>query len=268
MLRLAGATLAVLLVGCASAPSGPQTITVHELTLSEIERQPRGGVRQTFRPTSPNAFEDETLRIGWEPGESQLGFILTNKTDASMRILWDDASFVNTSGRGDRVMHQGVKFADRSASMPPTLIVHGATLDDLVAPASNVFWREGYGSEGGNWASKPLLSGAAESGSVKVLLPVESNGAVTEYLFAFNVHTETKTVAAPAEIRIVRHKEEVANCELLGQMEAHPPYIWPGDDYRQLRAKAAPLGADTILVPGYRIGVVEGFAYKCGGPKK
>ena len=142
-------------------------------------------------------------------------------------------------------MHQGVKFADRSASMPPTSIVHGATLDDLVAPSSNVYWREGYGSEGGNWASKPLLNGAPDQGSVKVMLPIEANGAVREYLFDFNVRTTTKTVAAAAEIRIVRKKEEVEKCELLGQMEAHPPYILPGDDYRQLRRKAAPLGADT-----------------------
>jgi hypothetical protein len=52
--------------------------------------------------------------------------------------------------------------------------------------------------------------------------------------------------------------EEVANCKLLGEIVAHPPYIWPGDDVKQLRRKAAELGADTILIPGRRSGRWKG----------
>lgn len=213
-------------------------------------------------PTEPNVFEDDRIRIAWQPGVSQLGFALINKTDSSVRVLWDDASYVDVQGRTDRVMHQGIKFADRSASMPPTSIMHGATLDDVIAPVSNVYWRQGYGGgDVGGWQSRPLLTAApAANSTIKVLLPIESNGKVTEYVFIFGVRQALATVA---EIKIVRNTSEVAQCEFLGSLAAHPPYIWPGDDYRQLRAQAAPLGADTILVPGYRVGVVEGQAYRC-----
>ena len=254
---------------------------VYGLVLTGVERQQRGSARQELAPTSPNTFEDERIRIAWEPQTANLQFILTNKTDASERVLWDDASFVGTDGRTDRIMHQGIKYIDRSASMPPTLIIHGATLEDLVAPASNVFWQEGYASDPGSWRSRPLIpqsaASAAEvpgakgpSGSMKILLPIEANGAVHEYLFDFAIREVAQSATGPAgttqgggEIKVVRKREEVEKCELLGEISAHPPYIWPGDDLKQLRRKAAPLGADTILIPGWRVGVVEGFAYRC-----
>ena len=93
-----------------------------------------------------------------------------------------------------------------------------------------------------------------------------ASGTVHEYLFDFAVREGTMRVAPvePASaIKIVRKREEVEGCELLGEIAAHPPYIWPGDDFRQLRGKASALGADTVLVPGRRIGSVEGFAYRC-----
>jgi hypothetical protein len=154
--------------------------------------------------------------------------------------------------------------------MPPTLIIHGATLDDLIAPVSNIYYREGYGTyDAGGWQSRPLLTGPPAADvqadrSIRILLPVETNGVVQEYLFDFAIHTSVGAAAAPlAEIKIVRKIEEVTNCQLLGEISAHPPYIWPGDDLKQLRRKAARLGADTVLIPGYRIGVVEGSAYRC-----
>jgi len=251
----------------------------YTLSLRAIERQQRGGARQQFQPASANTFEDDYIKIVWKPQITELDFTLTNKTGVSQRVLWDDASFVAVDGKTDRIMHQGVKFADRSGSMPPTLIVHGATLDDLIAPVSNVYWREGFGTyDRGGWQSRPLVSRTPASaagvpgatgptGAIKALLPVETSGTVREYLFDFAI---VETVAAPASptsaaepIKIVRHREEVERCQLLGEIAAYPPYIWPGDDFRQLRSKAAPLGADTVLVPGYRIGTVQGFAYRC-----
>jgi|GEM_PF-1188262 len=261
-----------IVAGCATAPATQQPVTTYSLSLTDIERQQRGGGGETqqFHPTATNTFEDETIRIEWQPQESQFQFTLTNKTGASERVLWDDASFVGPDGKTDRIMHQGVKFADRSGSMPPTLIIHGATLDDLIAPVSNVYWREGYGTyDAGGWQSRPLLTGspsatdARTDRSIRILLPIEANGVVREYLFDFAIGTTIGTAATPSDIKIVRKREEVANCRLLGDIAAHPPYIWPGDDLKQLRRKAAPLGADTILIPGYRIGVVEGFAYRC-----
>jgi hypothetical protein len=108
--------LTPLLSKCATAPATQQPVTTYVLSLADIDRQKRGGETQQFHPTEANAFEDENIRIVWKPQESQLQFTLTNKTGASERVLWDDASFVGPDGKTDRIMHQGVKFADRSSS--------------------------------------------------------------------------------------------------------------------------------------------------------
>jgi hypothetical protein len=236
----------------------------YELTLTSIERQQRGEASERYAPPIPNSFEDDRIRISWEPQATQLGFTLTNKTNSSLRVRWDDASYVGIDGRTDRIMHRGVKLVDRSESMPPTTVVRSAMLDDLVAPVSNTYFSETTGQ----WESRPLINTSIplqREATVKVLLPTESDGLVFEYLFEFAVGGRTIVQSAqdPKSIRIVRTREEVAQCQLLGEISAHPPYIWPGDDFKQLRAKAAPLGADTVLVPGKRIGSVEGIAYRC-----
>lgn len=237
---------------------------VYQPTLVSVEHQERGGSYRQLSPTGQNTFEDDRIAVSWRPQVTHLEFGLTNRSSGSARVLWDDASFVGVDGRADRMMHAGVKFADRSASMPPTTIIRDATLDDLVAPVSNVYWQEGLG----RWQSRPLVpvGTAPEPDNVlKVLLPIDVGGTVHEYVFVFSLAqaTQASPEAVSAQITIVRNDDDIVQCKLLGEIAAHPPYIWPGDDFKQLRRKAAELGADTILVPGRRIGTVEGFAYQC-----
>ena len=74
----------------------------------------------------------------------------------------------------------------------------------------------------------------------------------------------TTSVAPQAEkIAITRTAADVANCRVLGNVEAPPPYIWPGDDLKQMKNAALALGADTIFVTR-RVGSSQGVAYKCG----
>ena len=73
----------------------------------------------------------------------------------------------------------------------------------------------------------------------------------------------TTAVVPQAEaIRVTRNKAEIAQCQILGTVEAHPPFVWPGDDVKQLKNKAAPLGADTVFVTN-SVGTIVGVAYKC-----
>jgi len=78
----------------------------------------------------------------------------------------------------------------------------------------------------------------------------------------------TTSLARQAEkITTTRNGEDVAQCKILGTVEAHPPYVWPGDDLKQLKNKAAPLGADTVFVTG-RFSTVVGVAYDCSKVSK
>lgn len=74
------------------------------------------------------------------------------------------------------------------------------------------------------------------------------------------------TMAPQAEgVRITKEAADVASCDALGDVHSTPPYIWPGDDLKQLRNSAVALKADTVLLTGPRLVVTKGIAYRCQG---
>jgi hypothetical protein len=59
--------------------------------------------------------EDHLMRIIWAGPDDQLGFNLLNKSGSPVRILWDDAAYVDITGQSRRVIHSGVKLVDRNS---------------------------------------------------------------------------------------------------------------------------------------------------------
>jgi hypothetical protein len=72
----------------------------------------------------------------------------------------------------------------------------------------------------------------------------------------------TALVPQAEKIVTTRNLADVAQCKMVGAVEAHPPFTWPGDDLKTLKNKAAPLGADTVFVTN-RAGTIVGVAYDC-----
>ena len=144
-------------------------------------------------------FEDSLVLFKWHVLRDRFAFSLTNKTDNSMKIVWDEASYIDANGSSHRVMHSGVKYNDRNLSQPPTIVARRASIEDQVVPTNNVEWfAMGQYSK---WIVLPLIqthaaSSAAELESLMspnlgkvlhVLLPIEIKGEVNEYLFRFEV---------------------------------------------------------------------------------
>ena len=146
------------------------------------------------------SFEDDLIRVLWTATPEQLDFDLTNKTSHSIRIIWDKAVYVDEKGNSQRIMHSGVKYTDRNNPQPPTTVAKGATVSDLLFPAENVDW---VGGPYGGWQIKPLFPTSSTSGSPEdllaqakkyvgksfhVLLPLEIEQTVKEYIFVFKVN--------------------------------------------------------------------------------
>ena len=98
-----------------------------------------------------------------------------------------------------RVMHSGVKYIDRNNPQPPTTVVRGATISDLVFPTDNVYWVSG---RYGGWREKPLFPSLSPVSpeellaqakqyvgkTVQVLLPLQIEDVINEYIFAFKIN--------------------------------------------------------------------------------
>lgn len=88
-------------------------------------------------------YSDDKLDFTFSIDDKSINFNAKNKTDRPLKIVWDEASFVQF-GKAGKVMHEGVKFAERNSSMPPTTIPPSASVEDIVLPTANVTYYEGH----------------------------------------------------------------------------------------------------------------------------
>lgn len=143
------------------------------------------------------SYEDELIKIVWLSLSTQFAFTLENKSDNSIKIIWDEAVYVDENGSSGRVMHSGVKYVDRSNPQPPTVVVKKAKVDDMVVPTDNIYYISG---QYGGWQTKPLFPNQATTQeelnaltqkyvgkTVKILLPLQIQETVNEYIFSFKV---------------------------------------------------------------------------------
>jgi len=192
---------ALLMSGCTVAG-------YYVLNISEVERPQSANERYgeqkiiNFNENKKTSYtyEDELIKIVWVPRLFQFDFILENKSDYSIKIIWDDAAYVNTKGASGRVIHSGIKFAERNYPQPHTVIAKKTHLDDLLIPVENIFFNEGGLLSGSGWDVKPIFPNTADSKrylvyltkqylgkTVKILLPIQVQETVNDYIFTFKI---------------------------------------------------------------------------------
>ena len=189
-----------------------QTVTsytpIYSIGLKQVERpvdaKERYGKHQIVRVEEEGitkySFEDGLTSIFWSATVSEFSFVLNNKTDHSIKIVWDEAAYVDIDGISQRVMHAGVKYADRNSSQPPTVVVRKGIASDLIIPSDNIYYVSGtYGG----WRKEPLLPDIKKPNAeelelkaekyigktIQVLLPLQIEGIVNEYIFIFEVQS-------------------------------------------------------------------------------
>ncbi len=144
------------------------------------------------------SFEDEYIKIIWYVSRTSLHFQLTNKSQHSIKIPWDEVVYVDIKGQTGRVMHSGIKYIDRNNSQPASVVPRGASISDLVMPTDNVYYVSG---QYGGWSEHPLLpkyttteeiqSSGVVGKSMKVLFPVVIENVTNEYTFEFCIDGAT-----------------------------------------------------------------------------
>lgn len=177
---------------------------IYQMNLSKVEHPAENNLRygETKIINLGNdslqkySYEDDVIKITWSIYRDQLEFNLLNKTIFSLKIIWDDVAYVDHSGKSNRVIHAGIKYAQRSEPQAPTTIAKGAFIDDLILPAENVFMTSIYSG----WEKKSLVPSYAPEKeillndsknyigkTVKVVLPIQIEGTINEYAFTFDI---------------------------------------------------------------------------------
>jgi hypothetical protein len=159
-------------------------------------------------------FEDSLVRILWLADSKQIIFSIENKTDNTIKIHWDDAAFVDENNHNHRVIHSGVKYNNRANPQPPSVIVRRGIFEDFVFPTDYIQFVPGNDKTEPYWIEQTFFmysekhditeqttpetndkfKAAADENIGKlcqVLLPMQIDSTVHEYIFTFRVANVT-----------------------------------------------------------------------------
>lgn len=117
---------------------------------------------------------------------SQFNFVLKNVSDNTIKVVWNEAVFVDVDGSTSKVMHSGIKYSQREGDQPASTIIKGAKLEDLAAPTANVY----YSDVLKEWNSYSLYRNAdrkAEGQTIRLMLPIQVKDVINEYIFEFGL---------------------------------------------------------------------------------
>ena len=195
----------LFLFGCL----GTFDVLMYDISLDEVKRPADAKKRygeyeiiDTDREGFKYVFEDKMIRIFWLPTSFYFGFLLENKTDHSIRLIWDEAAYVDEDGGSHRIMHSGVRYIERDSPKPPSVIVVNGKLSETIFPTDYISYDGGrYGS---GWTKETLLptSQSASTGSgqkfledsqvfvgktIQVLLPIQIEDVTNDYVFTFKI---------------------------------------------------------------------------------
>jgi hypothetical protein len=202
---------AMLAFACANM--GLKTLSAHyKTTLISVDRsnetKSKYGDLNSISFSGDSAFfEDQLIKGTFYITSSRINFILKNKTEQTIKVLWDAAAFIGVEGQSGKVSHLGTKYIDRSMTQTPSIIPAGALLSDFIIPNDRIYYRQG--SYSGGWEETDLLlpksiqyfhvdssriikfKSEAENNRGKkfgLLLPIEADGYSNEYTFWFEVN--------------------------------------------------------------------------------
>lgn len=134
------------------------------------------------------SYCDNVINIVISADSKQFYFVLKNVSDNSIKLIWNEASFVNLNGSSCRVMHDGIKYKDRNGDQPSSVIIKGAKLLDIIIPNDNVEFLDlswlGLKSE---WVINDMFSSKDANGHISIMLPIQIKDTINEYIFVFSI---------------------------------------------------------------------------------
>lgn len=138
-----------------------------------------------------DVLKDRLTKIDPDLINRQFGFIIQNKTDTTIKINWDELSWIYPDGNSARVVHSGTKFAKTTDTQVPSVIPPSAKVSDFLIPADDIWYSDSTDERFSGWNVKWLFKGKDinwDGKEFRVYFPLEIKGSKKEYLFKFKVN--------------------------------------------------------------------------------
>jgi hypothetical protein len=83
-------------------------------------------------------FEDDMIKISWTVPHKEFNFSLFNKTEDTLKVIWDDMVFVDCEGRSSKTAHYGVSYINANNFQPASVLIKHSILRDAIIPTDNI----------------------------------------------------------------------------------------------------------------------------------
>ena len=149
-------------------------------------------------------YEDENILIAPNVSSDAITIQIQNSAPESIKVLWDDAVFIDQQGLSHRIIHVGTKYTDKEKAQVPSVIAPASRIEETLYPSDYINWTNGaWGSQG--WQKQSIYNVGQTYATlqeaqatinelmmpVKLLLPIESNEKKNEYIFLFDGKSAT-----------------------------------------------------------------------------
>lgn len=182
------------------------------------------------------AVADDIVTAGIAVSENMILLNIENNTDSTMRLLWDEAAFIDTDAVSHRLVRGGTRIIDRNASQPPSVIPPHAEVREQLFPTDLVEWKDG------EWKYETILTRGYRKdvgSTVRVFVPLEIDGSVYDYTFNLEVTVSPELLDKAREAEAQREEAEKLLSELkVGMMQ---------DEVVQVLGAAAVSVSDEIV---------------------
>jgi len=121
--------------------------------------------------------------------DKQFSFLLNNISQNTLKLIWNEAVFVDFSGTASKVMHIGTKYSQKNEEQSASTVIKAAHIEDIAVPTSNVR----YSNILKEWITESMYPSipATSPGVLRLMLPLQVKGVINEYIFVFRVDWES-----------------------------------------------------------------------------
>lgn len=164
----------------------------YNAVLTKVEKPANQSIRYgktiTFSDKGVHKYNytDNVIDIIIFASSEQFIYTIKNLSSNTIKIIWNDAAFIDTDGSTSKIVHKGIKLIQREEDQPPTSIIKNAKLEDVAVPTNKIY----FSNISSEWSNNSLFSKVDMNSNnqiIKLMLPIEIKGVINEYIFEFTV---------------------------------------------------------------------------------
>ncbi len=130
---------------------------------------------------------------------TKFNLIVKNKSNQTIKLIWDNCVFINTSGENSKFIHSGTKFIDKGNPQNPTLILKNTSINDIIIPSNNIYYVTG---QYGGWKYKSLFGQTASVISENDLKKQTENYIGKDFIIMLTFEIDSKEVEYTYNLKV------------------------------------------------------------------